>query len=234
MTDDDCPWTDEEMDLLADDVDAMLDDDMAIEDAEGWEVASASEPPGKKDPGQAEAEWPACPDTRQLFLLLHSSSHCRRLKLAVQAMWERAESLCKQATSGPMTGEAILQAFQRIEQFEQTASAEQKGLAYKACKEEEAIQAQIVRDVIGNPFRPLPLLPSGVLAWNNGTVRKIAEAIYAKRAFEQMPILADALVEAGCNDETILAHCREPELHVPGCWVLALLLGHEGTPGADS
>jgi hypothetical protein len=54
---------------------------------------------------------------------------------------------------------------------------------------------------------------------------KIARAIYDGRAFERMPILADALEDAGCGDADILRHCREPGEHVRGCWVVDLLLG---------
>ena len=61
----------------------------------------------------------------------------------------------------------------------------------------------------------------------NGTVRGMAAAIYEDRAFEQMPILADALEDAGCEDATILNHCRQPGVHVRGCWVIDLLLGKE-------
>jgi hypothetical protein len=63
------------------------------------------------------------------------------------------------------------------------------------------------------------------LAWNGGTVVKLAEAIYAGRAFDRMPILADALEEAGCADANFLDHCREPGPHALGCWIVDLLLG---------
>jgi hypothetical protein len=56
-------------------------------------------------------------------------------------------------------------------------------------------------------------------------VRKIVKAIYDERAFERMPILADALEDAGCDDQDILNHCRQSGEHVRGCWVLDLLLG---------
>jgi hypothetical protein len=78
--------------------------------------------------------------------------------------------------------------------------------------------------------RPLPELPAphryigpAWLAWNDGTVRQIAQAISAGRRFEQMPILADALEDAGCRDADILAHCRGPADHGRGCWLLDLL-----------
>jgi hypothetical protein len=86
-------------------------------------------------------------------------------------------------------------------------------------------QAALVRDIFGNPFRPSPALAPAVLRWNYGTVGRIAEGIYAERAFDRLPILGDALEEAGCADADILAHCREPGEHVRGCWVVDAVLG---------
>ena len=83
-----------------------------------------------------------------------------------------------------------------------------------------------LREIFGNPFR-WTLIDPGWLAWNDGTVPKLAHAIYDERAFDRMPILADALEDAGCNDADILRHCREPGEHVRGCWVIDLLLGKE-------
>jgi hypothetical protein len=58
-------------------------------------------------------------------------------------------------------------------------------------------------------------------------VKKLAAAIYDDTAFDRLPILADALEEAGCHDAEILAHCRGPGPHVRGCWVIDLLIGKE-------
>jgi hypothetical protein len=85
-------------------------------------------------------------------------------------------------------------------------------------------EIQFLRDIFGNPFRPVTADPSW-LAWNESTVRKIAQAIYEERAFEQLPVLADALEDAGCDDADLLAHCRGDGPHVRGCWVIDLLLG---------
>jgi hypothetical protein len=79
--------------------------------------------------------------------------------------------------------------------------------------------------IFANPFRPSPLIKPAVLGWNGGTVVHLAQAVYDERAFDRLPILADALEDAGCHDAGILAHCRGPEPHVRGCWVLDLLLG---------
>jgi hypothetical protein len=70
-------------------------------------------------------------------------------------------------------------------------------------------------------------MDSAILAWNDATVPRIAEGIYAERAFGRMPFLHDALLDAGCNDEVLLSHCRNPEGHARGCWALDFILGME-------
>ena len=91
---------------------------------------------------------------------------------------------------------------------------------------EATAQTELIRHIVGNPFRPVSLNPAW-LAWNDGTVPRITQAIYDDRAFDRMPILADALEDAGCQDQDILGHCRQPGEHVRGCWVVDLLLGKE-------
>lgn len=77
------------------------------------------------------------------------------------------------------------------------------------------------------PFRAIRMVPS-VLSWNDATVVHIAQTIYEAQSFELMPILADALEEAGCDNEEILNHCRHQDpLHTRGCWVIDMLLGKE-------
>jgi hypothetical protein len=90
---------------------------------------------------------------------------------------------------------------------------------------EQTAQAALLRDIIASPFRPSTLLTPAVLAWNEGTVRRIAQGIYDDRAFDRLPILADALEEAGCTNSDILDHCRQPGPHVRGCWAVDLILG---------
>ena len=86
--------------------------------------------------------------------------------------------------------------------------------------EQVAIQCLLLRDIFGNPFRPINVDPT----WLTSTVISLAHGIYTDRAFERMPILADALQDAGCDNEDILSHCRQPGDHVRGCWVMDLLL----------
>jgi hypothetical protein len=90
---------------------------------------------------------------------------------------------------------------------------------------ERRAQAALLRCLIGNPFHLSPPLPAPVLAWNDRTVRRIAEGIYAERAFDRLPILADALLDAGCEDEELMGHCRSAGVHARGCWAVDLILG---------
>ena len=82
-------------------------------------------------------------------------------------------------------------------------------------------QLKLLRDIFGNPFRAVAFDP----AWRTEAAVGIALRMYDDRDFAAMPILADALQEAGCEDADILAHCREPGVHVRGCWVVDLVLG---------
>jgi hypothetical protein len=87
-------------------------------------------------------------------------------------------------------------------------------------------QCQLLRDIVGNPFRPAVVAPAW-LAWGGGTAPKLARAVYDEHAFDRLPVLADALEEAGCTDADLLAHLRGPSPHVRGCWVVDLILGKE-------
>ena len=80
-----------------------------------------------------------------------------------------------------------------------------------------------LRCIVGNPYRPVRLDSD----WLTSTVVDLARGIYDERAFDRMPILADALQEAGCENTDILDHCRGTGPHVRGCWVVDLVLGKQ-------
>ena len=88
---------------------------------------------------------------------------------------------------------------------------------------ERAAQAAILRDLF-SPFQAVTLDPAW-LTRNGGTVARMAAAIHESGDFGGVPVLADALDEAGCEDRTLLEHCRGPGPHVRGCWAVDLLLG---------
>src|SRR5262245_9901170 len=82
-------------------------------------------------------------------------------------------------------------------------------------------QATVLRDIFGNPFRPVSVDP----AWLTSDVLALARGIYDERAFDRMPILADALQDAGCTNDDILSHCRDTSApHARGCWVVDRIL----------
>jgi hypothetical protein len=79
----------------------------------------------------------------------------------------------------------------------------------------------LLRDLLGNPLRPVSFGP----LWHSDTAVSLARRIYETRDFSAMPILADALQDAGCDNDDVLSHCRGPhEAHVRGCWVVDSLL----------
>jgi hypothetical protein len=80
--------------------------------------------------------------------------------------------------------------------------------------------AALLREVIGNPFRPAAVDRS----WVTPAVARLARRISDGRAFGRLPALAGALEKAGCTDADILSHCRQPGPHVRGCWVVELIL----------
>jgi hypothetical protein len=73
------------------------------------------------------------------------------------------------------------------------------------------------------PVPPVAIDPS----WLTSTVVALAGGIYDERAFDRLPILADALQDAGCEHPDILAHCHSDGPHVRGCWVVDLILGKQ-------
>jgi hypothetical protein len=106
-----------------------------------------------------------------------------------------------------------------------SAGGQQGSEAWKAAEAAESrALSGLLRDIVGNPFRAAAIDP-GWLAWQGGTVGKLAREIYDHRAFERLPILADALEEAGSTDADLLGHCRSPGPHVRGCWPVDALLG---------
>lgn len=89
--------------------------------------------------------------------------------------------------------------------------------------DERAAQCQLLRELFGNPFRPF-VRDAG---WLTPAVRAVAAHVYEREAWEEMPVLGDALEDAGCGDEQALGHCRAGGPHVRGCWVVDAILGKD-------
>jgi Clp amino terminal domain, pathogenicity island component len=112
---------------------------------------------------------------------------------------------------------------QRLNEGKEAAVAEMDferaaGLRHDADQLKRRKDAALRQWLARYPLEPL------WLAWNGGTVVKLARAIQEEARWQDLPILADALEDAGCSDEEILTHCRQPGEHFVKCWVLDLLL----------
>ena len=97
-------------------------------------------------------------------------------------------------------------------------------LVFTASVAREGTPPALLRDIVGNPFRPAAVDPT-VLRWHGDAAARLAGAVYAEGAFDRLPVLADMLEQAGCADAGLLGHLRAPGPHVRGCWALDLVLG---------
>jgi hypothetical protein len=149
---------------------------------------------------------------------------------------QAAKEACKKARGTPVYTPAAAAATEAVDSSADQAAASAarsaacaeagnvtEGPAWEAAR---ASQVALLREIFNNPFRTIPV-DRAWLDHNGGAVRSLARAIHQERRFEEMPVLADALQEAGCSDEEILEHCRGPNAHVRGCWVLDLILSAE-------
>ena len=130
------------------------------------------------------------------------------------AVWRGMSSAAKLGEELRMLRE---QADAERRQIWDAQSEQRQRIAEMALADEHAAQAELLRCLFGNPFRPVTFSPS----WRTETVTTLVLGILAEAAFDRLPILADALEEAGCDSADLLAHCRGPGPHTADCWVLA-------------
>ncbi len=148
------------------------------------------------------------------------SDHERACDAAAAAMEEIEEKRTRQ----DQTGEHEADALGAAERAHEAAVRSWEYVFNTAQENPDVFNLIIImRDIFGNPFRPIALDPS----WLSSTVLALAKGIYADRAFDRLPILADALQDAGCQNPEILAHCSGEGPHTRGCWVVDLLLNRE-------
>lgn len=151
-----------------------------------------------------------------------------------KATWDEAQRAARLSSINAVfaviqyANETLKQQIQSGTWPESVAGMSANDMAHKIEKtmmnvETTAITDQVnrLRDIMGNPFRKI----SFPKHWKTSTVRNLALSIYENRTPEDMPILGDALEEAGCDEEHILAHCYGDHVHVLGCWVVDLILG---------
>ena len=171
---------------------------------------------------QAEAASPAAEDLPLAAALREVRERCTEVMGGMY--WQASIDYPEQPETDPWavawgTADAVIVAAARQARLA-AGQPDERPEVEERDAEEEPIR-DLVRCVFGNPFRPAQLDPT----WRTSTVIALAEGIYADRAFDRLPILADALEDAGCTDGAILDHCRQPGEHVRGCWVVDLVLG---------
>jgi hypothetical protein len=161
---------------------------------------------------------PLCSATRQVAL----PSEGRNQYLSV---WRTSVNPAAHAAKPSAWPEALSTADEcaAVAGFYSPNGANQEQEWSQARRTEFAEQCRILRDLLGNRFQPMKAIGS---SWQQGgvTVLNLARTIYEERTFDRLPILADALEDAGCADRDMLDHCRGPGPHVRGCWVVDLLL----------
>jgi hypothetical protein len=135
---------------------------------------------------------------------------------------------------GPWAAMAAERALAKHQEWWWRQVADTAEAAASAFADDSGVQAALLRDSLGPvPSRTPPIDPAW-LAWNSGTVVRLAEDAYARRSLPaghldsaRLGVLADALEDAGCQDAQILGHLRGPGPHVRGCYIVDLLLGKE-------
>jgi hypothetical protein len=196
-----------------------------------------------------EAEWLACDDPEAMLVFLREKVSDRKLRLFACA--------CARRCGGNgQWGQAHIEQVEAWADGGPRPECERIGndpdMAVLAGGPEEAAvwwsrpprgyhavsgrpRAALLRDIVGNPWRPVRGAWLGGGGWLplTPTVLSLAGATYDERRRDgaldlvRLPILADALEEAGCTDDDILGHLRGPGSHVRGCWALDLILGKE-------
>ena len=196
-----------------------------------------------------EAEWLGCVKPRPMLGFLRGKASDRKLRLfAVGCAYKNTDRLPparehhiaievgERFADGNATREELLTSCRAAHQKRREFTTV-LGIAAADCANLIASQAAYqclrfsrlpdqvlchsLREIFANPFCPITLNPS----WLTSTVLALANGIYSEKAFDRMPILADALQDAGYDNEDILNHCRQPAEHTRGCWVLDLVLG---------
>jgi hypothetical protein len=193
-----------------------------------------------------EAEWLDCTDPQRMLAFLQRTSSMRKTHVLFAACLNRARHLPPQeGTPGPgevgeryleeewdadALGPAILALADDSARFYLYEAVYGTLRELGAGNPERAAHVALLRDIFGNPFRPVTLDP----AWQTPQVVALARAAYDERELPagtldlaRLAVLSDALEEAGCTDAAILDHCRRPGPHVRGCWVVDLILGKQ-------
>jgi hypothetical protein len=158
-----------------------------------------------------EARWRASRGAERTFLL---PTH-EALALALVILWPEAQKAAYYAFSN---------AYLALAALKNRGAASYGSKFLQSCADEKGSQANVLRCIVGSvSFRRVTAAPACLTP----RVVSLAQTIYDNRAFDRLPEVADALEGAGCTNDNVLDHCRQPEEHVRGCWVVDQILGKE-------
>jgi hypothetical protein len=179
-----------------------------------------------------EAEWLACSNSLAMAHWLYVNEKAERrqfghffaaccscIRPSIAEVCNRRIAECVDADDEDLQQMALTDA-----QFHIFSAIDEAIRAIGNRQREFAALSALLRDIVGpRPFRPIIIDPR----WRTSTVVDLARTICDQKAFDRMPILADALLDAGCDNEEIITHCCHSTEHVRGCWVVDLLLAKE-------
>jgi hypothetical protein len=182
-----------------------------------------------------ESEWQSCADPMAMLEFLRDQPRERKLRLLAAACWrlhsfellerrDRAAVEAREMYADELVSKEDLHvAWQRAKGVARIAAlfhGYDAALSTFSTTGDSVERSSLIRCIFGNRFHNVSLDRTCL----TNTVTTLASAIYTERAFDRLPILADALEDGGCTDAEILNHCRAPGLHARGCWVVDLLL----------
>jgi hypothetical protein len=179
-----------------------------------------------------EAEWLVCGDPVEMVVALRfGNGHSRKMAkftcAACRHVWHDLDETSRQRVLAlEVDEETTSEVAKDVDAFERNLQREEVLVLCLRALQRYVSQPQVsefIRDIFGNPFRPVTFDPN----WRTSTAAALAAQMYDSRDFSAMPILADALQDAGCENAGILDHCRGPGPHVRGCWVVDMVLGKE-------
>jgi hypothetical protein len=182
---------------------------------------------GLAEPAELEAAWRAGLAAQPLFPDIHAAAVAAadpNLVRAVARATQLAADAAARINADPVMRRARAAVASGAEAEHRAAAWDRFESAFAEARHDaQREQVRYLRCLFGNPFRPVVIDPHW-RNWNGGTLVQMAQAIDADRRFGDLPILADALEEAGCTDDEIIGHCRHDWEHFRGCHVLDALL----------